>query len=60
MLIVLYSIFRPMYVDSTYNDPPAGDIPVAKELRTHIEPLLMVSYMYMYTCTHSGIDFSGY
>ena len=34
--------FRPMYVDSTNNDIPAGDQTVAKTLREYVEPLLMV------------------
>ena len=38
--IILY--FRPMYVDSTNNDIPAGDQTVAKTLREYVEPLLMV------------------
>ena len=34
---------RPMYVDSTNNDIPAGDQTVAKTLREYVEPLLMKS-----------------
>jgi hypothetical protein len=30
---------RPMYIDSTNNDQPAGDQTVAKLLRLHLEPL---------------------
>ena len=39
-----------MYVDSTYADKPAGDLPVAEELRKHVEPLLMVSQTH--NCGH--------
>ena len=34
--------FRPMYIDSTNSDQPAGDLPVSGSLRDSVEPLLMV------------------
>ena len=34
---------RPMYIDSTYTEGPAGDQPVASLLRKHVEPLLKVA-----------------
>ena len=44
--IILY--FRPMYVDSTNNDVPAGIQTVAKTLREYVEPLLMVCIIVWY------------
>ena len=38
---LIFAGHRPMYVDSSNNDPPAGDLPVAKLLRESVEPLLM-------------------
>ena len=33
---------RPMYIDSTNETEPSGELPVAKLLQTNIEPLLKV------------------
>ncbi len=47
----IFNVFnssRPMYCDSTYADKPAGDIPVAMELRKNIEPLLSVRMLCIY------------
>jgi hypothetical protein len=38
---VVFSGHRPMYIDSTNHDVPAGDIPVAKKLKEYVEPLLL-------------------
>lgn len=43
MLLCVWTLpFRPMYVDSTNSDVPAGDLPVSGSLRDSVEPLLMV------------------
>ena len=49
MLIVLVASFvflvsRPMYVDSTSDKHSDSEQPVAKLLRTYLEPLLHVSF----------------
>jgi len=38
---IIFSGHRPMYIDSTNNNAPDGDQPVAALLRQHVEPLLM-------------------
>jgi len=37
---IIFSGHRPMYIDSTNNDTFTGDLPVAKLLKEHVEPLL--------------------
>ena len=39
---LIFTGHRPMYVDSTSTQVPAGDQPVATLLREHVEPLLKV------------------
>ena len=41
--ILYYYDYRPMYVDSTSTAGDASDQSVAKLLRVHVEPLLLVS-----------------
>ena len=38
----VYIPYRPMYIDSTNETEPSGELPVAKLLQTNIEPLLKV------------------
>jgi hypothetical protein len=38
---VIFTGHRPLYIDSTNNNPNSGDLTVANELQKHIEPLLM-------------------
>jgi len=38
---LIFAGHRPMYVDSTNSDVPAGDLPVSDSLRDSVEPLLM-------------------
>ena len=40
---LIFAGHRPMYIDSTNNDIPDGDQPVASLLRKHVEPLLKVN-----------------
>ena len=40
--ISYYIPYRPMYIDSTNETEPSGELPVAKLLQTNIEPLLKV------------------
>ena len=44
---------RPMYIDSTSTQQPAGDQPVATELRKYVEPLLKVMYCHVCPCSLS-------
>jgi len=39
---LIFAGHRPMYIDSTYDEGRAGDQPVARLLRQHVEPLLKV------------------
>ena len=45
--------YRPMYIDSTNTQPPAGDQPVATELRKYVEPLLKVMCCRVCPCSLS-------
>ena len=41
-IMFIYIPYRPMYIDSTNETEPSGELPVAKLLQTNIEPLLKV------------------
>ena len=39
---IFFCYCRPMYIDSTNNTEPSGELPVARLMQANIEPLLMV------------------